>query len=162
MNFGKFAKSKKKRLIPFFQLPEAQRKLFRSLKDRDSNLFPNSTPPPSPQNSEDEETESFSNSSGRNPFRPTDFEIDPSIFRGNNMSASQQSISDSILASDPQFEEGEDNNEETNLQNDSDPTNFLNDTNHTIFVPPPLTPPILGNRRSSIGLDGRPRSSSSS
>ena len=31
-----------------------------------------------------------------------------------------------------------------------------------IFVPPSPTPPILGNRRSSIGLDGRPRSSSSS
>ncbi len=160
MNFGKFAKTGKKRLHPFFKLPAAQRKLFQSLKDRDSDLFPQSTLPPSPQNhSEDEEAgSSFSITGERNPFLPTEFEIDPSIFRGNDMSASQQSIADSILASDSQDDGG--NDDEFIPRNDSDQTN-IQDTNHLNFVPPSPVPAIFNSGKSSIGLDGRPRSSSS-
>jgi hypothetical protein len=99
MNFGKFGSGRHKRLkrlIPFDQLPLAQQRLFRSLKDNHPSLWENRTPPSSPQSETEEE---YSNND-RNPFLPRNFEIDPSNFRNNTLFASQQNNSDSILASD--------------------------------------------------------------
>jgi hypothetical protein len=159
MNLDKFGRGKQrlKRLIPFYRLPSAQQKLFRALKDNQPSLWEERTPPPSPQNHSEADEEEFSNND-RNPFLPRGFEIDPSNFRDNTMSASQQSISDSILASDPNFQDDGNGNENT----DSLEQDIQNDSYRQNSAPPHTSPVATGSGRakSLIGLDGRPRSSS--
>jgi hypothetical protein len=76
------------------------------------------------------------------------------------MSASQQSISDSILASDSNFQDNENDNEDSNLQNNHSQHNIQDDSNRQNYVSPPTPSVPTGNSRlkSLIGLDGRPRS----
>ena len=61
-----------KRIIPFDQLPERQRQLFQSLRDRQPDLFEGNTPPPS-----EREQDLFLNDSS--PWGAGDTEMNPSI-----------------------------------------------------------------------------------
>ena len=162
MNLGKFGRPKRlKRLISFHKLPLAQRNLFESLKRREPSLWEKQTPPPSPQY-QSEADEGDNNYYEENPFLPNNLETDPSIFRNNTMPATHNmSISDSILASDLNSQDDGGNDDEFIPRNDSDQTNIQDDTNHLNFVPPSPVPAIFNSGKSSIGLDGRPRSSSS-
>ena len=161
MNLGQFGRSRNKqrrvkRLLPFWSLPLAQRNLFRATQEREPSLFPERTPPPSPQSLSETEEEESSNLE-RNPFIPRDFEIDPSIFRNNTMSAQQQSISDGIFASDQQDDENcfeDPDSLEQEMQNDSDYQDSTPRNNSTVTTGG-------SQSKSLIGLDGRPRSSSS-
>jgi hypothetical protein len=159
MNLGKFGRRKRlKRLIPFHRLPEAQRNLFQSLKHREPSLWEEQTPPPSPQY-QSESDEGDNNYYERNPFLPNNLEIDPSNFRDNTMSAMHTSISDSILASNTNFEYDVHDNEGSNPLDNSNHQNTQDDSNRQDYIPPGIK---VNSRQSLIGLDGRPRSSSSS
>jgi hypothetical protein len=162
MNLDKFGRGKKqrlKRLIPFFRLPLAQQNLFRATKEREPSLWEERTPPPSPQNLSETDEEEFSNNE-RNPFLPRDCEIDPSNLRNNTMSALQQSISDGILASDSNLQDDENRFEDP----DSLEQDMQNDSDRQDSTPLYTSTVTTGSSRSKslIGLDGRPRSSSSS
>ena len=61
-----------KRIIPFHLLPERQRLLFQSLRDREPTLFEGNTPPPS-----EREQDLFLNDPS--PWGAGDTEMNPSI-----------------------------------------------------------------------------------
>jgi transposase InsO family protein len=148
MNLGKFGRPKRlKRLISFHKLPLAQRNLFESLKRREPSLWEEQTPPPSPQY-QSEADEGDNNYYEENPFLPNNSEIDPSNFQNNTMSATHNiSVADSIL--DDLLD-----NEDSNPLDDSNLPNLQDEHN----IPPGNK---VSSRQSLIGLDGRPRSSSS-
>jgi hypothetical protein len=158
MNLGKFG-PRKKRIIPFFRLPEAQRKLFRRLKDNSPSIWADQTPPPSPLR--DSEEEDQPDPRDKNPFYPSDLE--KLNLTNKTMSTLRPGISEGILAADENFPADEMNPDETNDQEESNPVNSLNDTNHQNFNhPPPPNPPITmgsGKGMSYVGLDGQSRSS---
>jgi transposase InsO family protein len=136
-----------KRIIPFHQLPAAQRRLFQSLRDKSPGLFEGNTPPPSNSDEEEEEDPlNFFNPNLVENFNPN-----------SDKSAQMETISDAILNDDGNDWQDDSHLYQDNVNNEEEPSS---NSNSNSSLQNQNFDSINDNRKSYVGLDGQPLDSS--
>ena len=126
-----------KRLIPFHELPEAQRKLFQRLHETTPSLWRETTPPPSPSTQQDLDRD------------PTEW--GPHFFPPSSQNPSDMTdITQDILNQEDEEDDTHDQNNYDDREDEVDESLNTNFNNSSSSIQPSNT---------RLGLDGRPRSS---